>query len=168
SLRIGRAAVVVFALVTVAGAVFTFAHFGSNQNLKTHLLTRTTQARQHFKVIQLVLDFDRHGYSALLGGGDTNDRNAGVKPPRGGVRRDGVDNNSTGGDLTEDECAQWYRERTALHTPSAPVSGRLNVIYIFIDALRADHLGVYGYERNTSPAIDRLASRSIVFDNAFS
>ncbi len=34
---------------------------------------------------------------------------------------------------------------------------RSNVILIILDAVRADHLGCYGYGRNTSPAIDSLA-----------
>ncbi len=41
-----------------------------------------------------------------------------------------------------------------------------NVLFISVDTLRADHLGCYGYERDTSPAIDRLASRSVRFDQA--
>jgi len=43
-----------------------------------------------------------------------------------------------------------------------------NIILIGIDSLRADHLGCYGYLRNTSPAIDGLASGGILFENAFS
>jgi arylsulfatase A-like enzyme len=49
--------------------------------------------------------------------------------------------------------------------PKAPESPP-NVVLIFVDTLRADHLGVYGYERDTSPAIDRLASESLVFQHA--
>lgn len=41
-----------------------------------------------------------------------------------------------------------------------------NVLFIILDALRADHLGIYGYPRNTSPNIDRLAREGIVFDRA--
>ncbi|MFC2162643.1 sulfatase [Candidatus Altiarchaeota archaeon] len=43
-----------------------------------------------------------------------------------------------------------------------------NIILITIDALRADHLGCYGYPKNTSPNIDDLAEDSILFENAFS
>ncbi|MBA7515597.1 hypothetical protein ES705_07639 [subsurface metagenome] len=43
-----------------------------------------------------------------------------------------------------------------------------NIILISIDALRADHLSCYGYHRNTSPNIDRLASQGVLFKNAFS
>ena len=44
---------------------------------------------------------------------------------------------------------------------------RPNLILITIDALRADHLGFMGYEKDTSPNIDSLAKESIVFKNAF-
>ena len=43
-----------------------------------------------------------------------------------------------------------------------------NVILISIDTLRADHLGAYGYERPTSPSIDRLAAQGARFTNAYS
>jgi choline-sulfatase len=39
----------------------------------------------------------------------------------------------------------------------------LNVIFILIDTLRADHLGSYGYERDTSPIMDFLASTGVRF-----
>jgi arylsulfatase A-like enzyme len=42
------------------------------------------------------------------------------------------------------------------------------VVLISIDTLRADHLGLYGYERQTSPNLDRLALESTVFDEAMS
>ena len=42
------------------------------------------------------------------------------------------------------------------------------IVLVVIDALRPDHLGCYGYGRQTSPALDRLAADGIVFDQAFS
>jgi arylsulfatase A-like enzyme len=45
---------------------------------------------------------------------------------------------------------------------------RLNVLLITIDALRADHLGAYGYPRTTSPNIDRLARQGVLFQRAVS
>ncbi|MBD3368964.1 sulfatase-like hydrolase/transferase [Candidatus Fermentibacteria bacterium] len=38
-----------------------------------------------------------------------------------------------------------------------------NVLLVLIDTLRADHLGCYGYHRDTSPVIDSLASAGITF-----
>ena len=43
-----------------------------------------------------------------------------------------------------------------------------NVLFIVVDTLRWDHLGCYGYERNTSPSIDTLASESVRFERAYS
>ncbi len=43
----------------------------------------------------------------------------------------------------------------------------LSVLLITIDTLRADHLGLYGYRRATSPHIDALGRRGTVFDRAF-
>jgi len=45
---------------------------------------------------------------------------------------------------------------------------KLNVILIVVDSLRADHLGCYGYTRNTSPNIDKFAKEGVLFRNAFS
>ena len=46
-------------------------------------------------------------------------------------------------------------------------AARPNVVLISIDTLRADHLGVYGYSRDTSPAIDAFARDAHVYSNAF-
>ena len=43
-----------------------------------------------------------------------------------------------------------------------------NLILISIDCLRSDHLGTYGYERNTSPNLDRFAEDGVVFETAVS
>lgn len=42
---------------------------------------------------------------------------------------------------------------------------QLNVILISLDTLRADHLGAYGYFRNTSPNIDKIAKNGVFFQN---
>ena len=47
-----------------------------------------------------------------------------------------------------------------------PAPGGPNVLLITIDTLRADHLGCYGYGRDTSPAIDALAAGGMRFDRA--
>ncbi len=40
-----------------------------------------------------------------------------------------------------------------------------NIILISIDTLRADHLGCYGYQRPTSPTLDKLASQGLLFED---
>jgi arylsulfatase A-like enzyme len=46
----------------------------------------------------------------------------------------------------------------------APVPA--NVVLVVIDTLRADHLGLYGYPRATSPFLDEWAREAVVFDHA--
>lgn len=41
------------------------------------------------------------------------------------------------------------------------------ILYVDIDSLRPDHLGCYGYERDTSPVIDELAERGRRFTNYY-
>ena len=43
----------------------------------------------------------------------------------------------------------------------------MRVLIVDIDSCRPDHLGCYGYERNTSPTIDRLAAEGVRFENCF-
>jgi arylsulfatase A-like enzyme len=47
------------------------------------------------------------------------------------------------------------------------IQKRTNVVLVSIDTLRADHLGVYGYGKSTTPAMDALAGESAVFLNTY-
>lgn len=44
---------------------------------------------------------------------------------------------------------------------------KYNVVMIFVDTLRADHLGCYGYAKKNSPNIDKIARESFIFKNNF-
>lgn len=65
--------------------------------------------------------------------------------------------------------------RAADLTPGTPAVTRLravtadaNVVLVVLDATRADHVGCYGYPRQTTPTIDRLAADSLLFEWHFS
>jgi arylsulfatase A-like enzyme len=51
---------------------------------------------------------------------------------------------------------------------SAASEARPNLILVSFDSLRADHLGAYGYARDTSPNLDRFASQAVLFERAYS
>ena len=53
-------------------------------------------------------------------------------------------------------------------TPPHRDLSTLNVILCTVDTLRADHVGASGYERPTTPTIDRLASEGVQFSQAYS
>jgi len=42
-----------------------------------------------------------------------------------------------------------------------------DIVLITVDSLRADHVGCYGYDRDTTPTIDNLAAEGKRFTNAF-
>jgi len=43
----------------------------------------------------------------------------------------------------------------------------MRILYLDIDTLRPDHLGCYGYPRDTSPNLDRIAAEGVRFDNCY-
>lgn len=43
----------------------------------------------------------------------------------------------------------------------------MRILLVDIDTLRADHMGCYGYFRNTTPNMDAVAARGIRFDNYY-
>lgn len=62
------------------------------------------------------------------------------------------------------------RAREARHhgRVEGPTMEGAHLFILTIDALRADHLGLYGYRaRPVSPYLDRLAERSVVFETAY-
>jgi arylsulfatase A-like enzyme len=63
--------------------------------------------------------------------------------------------------------AGWLAERRQSSAITAS-AGTPNVLLIVWDTVRAASLSLYGYERETTPNLERLAGESVVFDNAFS
>ena len=63
------------------------------------------------------------------------------------------------GDL---ELVQAGEKRVTSATPERP-----NVLLIVMDTLRQDRLSCYGYPLQTTPALDRLAERGVLYENAY-
>lgn len=62
---------------------------------------------------------------------------------------------------------QTARGETQLSAGGSPAN-QPNVILITLDTVRADHLSLYGYERDTTPNLRRLAAQSTVYTQAIS
>ena len=60
-----------------------------------------------------------------------------------------------------DRTKEWRQRSRPLPPPGSP-----NVLFIILDTVAADHLGLQGYGRPTSPTLDELARRGIRFDRA--
>ena len=113
--------------------------------------------------VRRAFDWDRDGYASVLGGGDCDDGDATVHPGAPEIPDDGIDQNCVGGDPTLARSA----DETAFVPVPASVPADFNVLLITIDTIRADHLGMYGYARNTSPHLDRLAAAGTVFEHGW-
>ncbi len=51
--------------------------------------------------------------------------------------------------------------------PGSQVDKKPNVVFILIDTLRADHCSVYGYHRETTPHMKRIAQTGLKLENHF-
>lgn len=131
------------------------------------LFEKSTWSRKLASLSRSAVDLDGDGHSLILGGGDCQDRNPLVNPGSIDIPENGVDDDCTDGDLTLEKILAVGRPM------SAPLAGaaaaRPSHIFLFtVDTLRADHLGAYGYERNTSPHLNDMAQDAVVFERAFS
>ena len=52
--------------------------------------------------------------------------------------------------------------------PTPRSKKRPNIVLIGIDSLRADHMSAYGYQRLTTPHLDRFASQGVLFEKTYS
>jgi arylsulfatase A-like enzyme len=109
-----------------------------------------------------VLDLDGDGYAGWLGGGDCNDHDPDIHPEAVDYPNDGIDSDCDGQD-----AAEGAPPAAVMAPVPASVPQNLNILFITVDTLRADHLGSYGYQRPTSPEIDRLASEGTLFENGW-
>jgi len=57
-------------------------------------------------------------------------------------------------------------ERDEVREPAPTKTEFPNIVIYLVDTLRADHLGIYGYDRPTSPHLDAFAQGATVFHNA--
>jgi arylsulfatase A-like enzyme len=113
--------------------------------------------------VQAASDWDGDRFSSTLGfGPDCNDRDPEVHPGAFDWPDDGMDQNCNGHQATVRPAP-----RPPFAALPASVPAPLNVVLISIDALRADHVGAYGYSRPTTPAIDALARESILFQDGW-
>src|SRR5207248_8455539 len=102
------------------------------------------------------------GYSSVLGGGDCDDLDAQVHPGAFDWPDDGIDQDCNGHQAV---LAPPPPRRYAPVPASVPE--RPNIVLLTIDALRADHVGAYGYARPTTPNLDALARESVLFKSGW-
>ena len=141
--------------------------------LSEHSVTSTFLLR----VSRTAFDWDNDDYPSVLCGTacDCDDTNSEIHPLAKETPGNGVDEDCNGLDDREIRTTPLIqvdpdiklRELQPKPTQK-PYSWkpRPNIVIIMVDALRADHLGCYGYDKPTTPNLDSYAKKGVVFEQA--
>jgi hypothetical protein len=134
------------------------------------LASRSFVASPVSRGLRKVFDFDRDGYSPLLGGGDCDDLDPRVHPFTRDVPGDGVDQDCDGvdgwtADPLDPRPPYGPRDAPAANDLRARARGR-NVLLVLVDSLRFDRLD--GPRVATFPHLARLRSEGFSFARALS
>lgn len=89
-----------------------------------------------------------------------------AQPPRPDVPSSGgkpEESNQTPAPATEEATG---KDTTAPHAEADNPSPQPNFLLVIVDTMRADHVSCLGYKLNTTPRIDELAQKSVLFTQA--
>ncbi len=160
-----RLAVLAAALLGLAGLV------GGDQVLRrwprsSFALEAASPGGLALAALRAGTDVDRDGASSLFGGRDCAPFSSARGPDARDVPGNGVDEDCDGSDTAEGlalpEGPAFYGD-----LPKDRVL-EYDIVWFVIDALRADHTGLMGYGKPTTPHLDELGAESLLFTRALS
>ncbi len=146
------------------------AGLGEIEAVRQVALVSETPAAEIVTLFRALGDVDGDGASNLFGGADCAPFDSTIGPYAKEIPGNGIDDNCVGGDSVysaTDHDHELMNTRVFSPTPR-DFPKRPNLVLITVDALRADHMGMYGYKRNTTPRIDHHAKKAVVFGRAYS
>ena len=163
------------AVVAIAAAIASVLAGFEDPAARQLLANRGDHGKDLVRVWRDILDFDRDGSSAVLGGGDCDDGNADRRPGAVDTPADGIDQDCDGADAAKAvavetprtaDLATW-RDTPAVRDVLARTKD-MNVLLITIDALRFDMLAPDAPHRSDFPRLTQLLDSGVVFTRAFS
>lgn len=168
-------AAAVVAAITIGSAVAAATVGLARPEERRLLADRGEHGRDLVRLWRSLLDFDRDGSSALLGGGDCDDRDPTRHPGARDVPGDGIDQDCDGVDAEppapppDIDSRDWQTWRASPEVAAVFERTRsMNVLLISIDALRADLLAPGAPRREDFPNLTQLLDESVYFARAFS
>jgi arylsulfatase A-like enzyme len=173
------------ALAVVAGALVVTAREAKALNGDDRLGRAVERGAPLGKIalsaLRRATDRDHDGASAWFGGGDCDDADPRRSPLALDVPDNGVDEDCSGADLhiaKARPAAEVARPAPAASSPAADAGGSaptivrsklpsdLSLIVITVDTMRID-TGFMGYAKPTTPNLDALAAKGVVFDRMY-
>ncbi|MBI4699730.1 MAG: sulfatase-like hydrolase/transferase [Deltaproteobacteria bacterium] len=145
-------------LIVLGLCVVGLAGLGSLAGPRSLVLSERLLGAAMVAALQGASDVDGDGHGSLFGGRDCAPWDATISPSAREVPANGRDDNCSGGDAARRAPPDPRFGPLPAAWPTRP-----DFVLVSIDTLRADHVSAYGYSRQTTPHIDRLAARSTTF-----
>ncbi|MDQ3340154.1 MAG: sulfatase-like hydrolase/transferase [Myxococcota bacterium] len=139
------------------------------------LANRGDHGKDLVRVWRKLVDLDGDGSSAILGGGDCDDRDADLHPGAVDIAGDKIDQDCDGSDAVKlatvsaeppKTLAPW--RETPLVKDTLARTRDMNILLITVDALRYDMLAPGAAHRSDYPRLTKLLDESVIFTRAFS
>jgi arylsulfatase A-like enzyme len=147
-------------LLVALAIVLSGATYGTRNRVRAVLEQHTITGLRALRFYAGLTDRDGDGHSFAFGGGDCDDSRSFVYPGAPDPEGDGIDADCFGGDGTP--LIVPFGDGAYGAVPNG--LSRPNILLVTVDTLRADHVGCYGYARDTTPRIDALCEQGVRFD----